>query len=90
MALGTLLLSSFLSFTPLQKDSTKINLNFPKIENKTQEIPISLNQLKIQYNIPISKNTFLFTEYESPKNFYKPKIENKKIPYLSTGIKINF
>lgn len=90
MTLGTLLLSTFLSITPIQKDSTDINLNLPKIENKTQEIPISLNQSKIQYNIPISKNTFLFTEYKSPKNFYKPKIEKRDMPYLGAGIKINF
>jgi hypothetical protein len=89
MSLATLTLATFLSFTPLsKKDSTKIKFPIPK--NNLTEYPISINQSKTQYNIPISKNTFLFTEYDSPKNFYKPKVETKDLPYLGAGIKIKF
>ncbi len=95
MVFKTLGLTALLTFIPLQtkaQDTTKINLNFPKLELKIQEFPTSLSQSKIQYNFLILRkpNMTLFTEYQSPKDFYKPKIKTKEISYLSTGIKINF
>lgn len=81
MELTTLILNSILTLTPIQKDTTKINFEIPKIK------PTTITQTKIQYEIPLTKKTFFFTEYESPQ---KMQILKKEIPYISTGIKIKF
>ncbi len=87
MTLATLLLSTFLSVTPLEKDSTKTEIELPEIKYKTQ-ITYDLGIKNIQYNKKISKNTFLFTEYPALKQIpQEPLLKPKE---LKLGFKINF
>lgn len=87
MTLGTLLLSTFLSFTPLPKDTTKINLNLPEIKYNS-EITYDLGIKNIQYNKQLTKNTFLFTEYPALKQLpLQPILKSKE---LKIGFGINF
>lgn len=62
---------------------------FPKIKQRT-EIVYDLGIKKIQYNFPLSKNTFLFTEYDALNQPYKQPISKLKILPWSAGIKIKF
>ncbi len=87
MTLGTLLLSTFLSVTPLQKDSTKTEIRLPEIKYKTQTT-YDLGMKNIQYNQKISKNTFLFTEYPALKQIPPQPILKPK--ELRIGFKIGF
>ena len=87
MTLATIILSGLLSLAPLPKDTTKINLNLPEIKYKT-ETTYDLGMKKTQYKKPVTKNTFLFTEYPALKQLpQQPMIKPKE---LKIGFIINF
>jgi hypothetical protein len=87
MTLGTLLLSTFISVAPLEKDSSKVEIKIPETKYKTQ-ITYDLGRRNIQYNQKISKNTFLFTEYPALKQIPQQPILKPK--ELKIGFKIKF
>lgn len=87
--LGLIGLVSFLPMSLKSQDSLKINLNLPKEKIEIFDFYFK-NFKKTQYEIPLKKNLFLFTEYNSLKQNNNLKVTSKEIPYLSLGLKIKF
>lgn len=87
--LGLIGLLSILPISLKSQDSLKVNLNLPK--EKIQTFDFYFKDFnKTQYEIPLKKNSFLFTEYNSLKQNNNLKVASKEIPYLSLGLKIKF
>jgi hypothetical protein len=86
--LGLLLLFGPIALTGQDTTKNKINLNLPKIETPKIQTNYDKGIKKIQYNFPISKKIFLFTEYNALEPQYqKPILKPKQIRF---GIKFKF